>query len=408
MVAKELNSISKQDIEALVSNEVPESRTLDYKVALPGNSSEEKREFLIDVASFANASGGDILFGVKERRDDAGKPTGVPEAASGLAGINTDAEILRLESMLRDSIEPRVPLVRMRSIGGFPDGPLLIVRVGQSWSPPHMVRGSGAGTYRFYSRNSAGKYPLDSTEIRAAFALSEALPERMRKFRDERLARIIAGETPVELAQNSKVVLHLVPASSMRPDSTIDLGAVASSQLKLIAPMNVYQGNRRYNLDGFICFSRSDGLACESYAQFFRSGAVEAVEASMLNSTVEPTFIPSATLEDSVIMGVTRYWVLLQSLGIEPPIVVFLSLLGIKNRKVAGPRGVPRPFEGIAPIERDAVILPEVLIEKVTNDPYEVARALRPAFDTIWQASGWDGSKHYDQNGKWTRNPHEF
>lgn len=408
MVAKELNSISKQDIEALVSNEVPESRTLDYKVALPGNSSEEKREFLTDVASFANASGGDILFGVKERRDDAGKPTGVPEAVSGLAGINTDAEILRLESMLRDSIEPRVPLVRMRSIGGFPDGPLLIVRVGQSWSPPHMVRGSGAGTYRFYSRNSAGKYPLDSTEIRAAFALSERLPERIRRFRDDRLARIIADETPVELARNPRVVLHVVPASSMRTDSTIDLGVIASSQLRLIAPMNAGQGHRRFNLDGFLCFFSGGGLGCQSYVQFFRNGAVEAVESWMLSPAIDHALMPSATLEGSVITGVTRYWILLQSVGIEPPIVVFVSLLGIKNRKVAAPPDVPAPFGGISPIERDTVVLPEVLIERVTNDPYEVARALRPAFDTMWQASGWDSSKLYDQNGKWRRNPHEF
>ena len=41
-----------------------EGRTLDYKRTLPGSTDEEKREFLADVSSFANAAGGDIVYGI--------------------------------------------------------------------------------------------------------------------------------------------------------------------------------------------------------------------------------------------------------------------------------------------------------------------------------------------------------
>ncbi len=61
MINKSFDLIEKADIEALVANEVREGRTLDYKENLPGNSDGDKTEFLADVSSFANASGGYIL-----------------------------------------------------------------------------------------------------------------------------------------------------------------------------------------------------------------------------------------------------------------------------------------------------------------------------------------------------------
>src|SRR3982074_1362806 len=107
------------------------------------------KEFLGDVSSFANAIGGDLVYGVTEARKD-GKPTGIPETVDGLAGVNQDAEALRLESMLRDGIAPRLTGVLLSWVPGFPEG---------RWSGPHMV------TYkqhsRFYGRTSGGKYALD-------------------------------------------------------------------------------------------------------------------------------------------------------------------------------------------------------------------------------------------------------
>ncbi len=63
---KEIESISEQDLQSLVEDEVPENKNMEYKMSLPGNSDGEKKEFLADVSSFANASGGDIYYGIKE------------------------------------------------------------------------------------------------------------------------------------------------------------------------------------------------------------------------------------------------------------------------------------------------------------------------------------------------------
>lgn len=57
-------AIAEADLLALISNAVSEGRTIDYKRELPGNSDGEKKEFLADVSSFANTSGGDLIFGL--------------------------------------------------------------------------------------------------------------------------------------------------------------------------------------------------------------------------------------------------------------------------------------------------------------------------------------------------------
>ncbi|HET7207231.1 MAG TPA: RNA-binding domain-containing protein [Terriglobales bacterium] len=78
----------------------PERQTLDYKVQLPGGGDDDKREFLGDVTSFANMSGGDLLFGISDERYASGRSTGLPGAAEGLVNANLSAEIGRLENLV--------------------------------------------------------------------------------------------------------------------------------------------------------------------------------------------------------------------------------------------------------------------------------------------------------------------
>jgi predicted HTH transcriptional regulator len=106
---KVLDLITESDLQSLVENKVREAKVLDYKRALPGKSDREKREFLYDVSSFANASGGDLIFGVTER-------DGVASEISGLESGNVDEDILRLESIIRDGIDPRIPGLSIRAV----------------------------------------------------------------------------------------------------------------------------------------------------------------------------------------------------------------------------------------------------------------------------------------------------
>jgi len=80
--------------------------------------------------------------------------------------------------MIRDGIAPRIIGLQTKAIDGFSDGCVIVIRIPKSWNYPHMVTYKNHS--RFYSRNSAGKYPLDVTEIRSAFIASESLTENTK------------------------------------------------------------------------------------------------------------------------------------------------------------------------------------------------------------------------------------
>lgn len=209
-----LEEIKETDIARLITDKISEIKTLEFKQTLPGNRDGDKKEFLADVSSFANAAGGDLLYGVKET-------AGIASEACG-AVADVDSEILRLENIIRDGISPRIPGISTRSIPITGKPPVVLIRIPHSWAQPHMVKVGGSS--KFFSRNSAGKYQLDVDEIRAAFALSETSAEQIRNFRRERLAAIVAGETPVPLDDNPpRIVVHSVPVGVFNPASRLDL-----------------------------------------------------------------------------------------------------------------------------------------------------------------------------------------
>lgn len=389
MIQKPFESIIKADIDSLLSNCVHEGRTIEYKRDLPGNADDDKREFLADVSSFANAGGGDLIYGIAAK-------DGIPQTADGL-GFTPDAEKLRLESILRDSLEPRIMGIRIGHIEGFPKGSVLIIRIPKSWNAPHIV--TFKNWSRFFTRNSAGKYQMDVTEIRSAFLHSDALPEKIKRFRDERLARIIAQETPVQLDGNTRLILHLLPIVAFSNDSQIDVTMLEQYVTKL-CPINASGWNHKFNLDGFITFSGA-GATAFSYCQVFRASQIEAVSSIILFTEKDQAVIPSVAYERDVIKATLQYLNFLKLLEIQCPIAILLSFTGVKGAYLATANNT---FFGRPPsIDRDCLTLPDILVEDYSSvsTGEDVAKILRPIFDAVWNACGLARSLNYDDQGNW-------
>lgn len=151
MLPPSLDTLEILHLEALIANGVAESRVLEYKQALPAGRDADKREFLADVSSFANAGGGDIIFGMAANE-------GVASGLVGLPNCNVDDEINRLESMVRDGIVPRIQGLRLRSIAADKRDPVIVIRVPQSWCGPRF--------------STPSKVPIDYHQ-----SLASALPE---------------------------------------------------------------------------------------------------------------------------------------------------------------------------------------------------------------------------------------
>jgi hypothetical protein len=387
VIQKIITGIGKEDIESLISGKVSEGRTLDYKQKLPERDSESKREFLYDVSSFANASGGDMVFGIADERDSDGKATGLPASIEALNLPNASDEIARWENLLRDSITPRIQGIQWRKIEGFQSGSVLVMRIPKSLIGPHMV--VYAGMARFYSRNSTGKYPMEYGEIRSAFVESTNIGEKLRAFREKRLIVISNGESSVGTIRSAFVTLHLMPLSSFfitgNPQDVVRSAARDTNSLQ---PFNAGGWEGQFNFDGFLSTS-GNGSA---YVQVFRDGSIEATDVSLLNiphAGFEHK-IPTVPFEKTVIASVKRYLGVLRRLEIPLPIFVAITLSHIK--------GFTLSYFQSSVIDRNDLLLPEAFVEDYDA---VVETLLRPAFDTVWQACGHEQSLHYDKDGNW-------
>ncbi|AKB32419.1 Divergent AAA domain protein [Methanosarcina siciliae HI350] len=387
MIPKALNQITEQDLQSLVDNGVLEGKTIEYKQVLKLDTYEEKREFLADVSSFANASGGDLIYGIIEDRE-----SGAPERLEGLQIENLDMEIRKLENLVRDGIQPRIPSVDVCHISLSDSKTAVVIRILKSWVSPHRVTYKGHD--KFYSRNSKGKYPLDVGELRVAFNLSNSITEEIRKFRENRISEIQANETFVPLHHdNGKIILHLIPLSAVSFSQTYNMSKLPFNPLK-IRPIRSAGWDGRYNLDGYLTYSmdKDDGKA-RTYVQLFRNGIFEAVESSMLKR--ERSKIPSVAFEEKIMGSFSHYFSFLKDLNVGLPIFAFLTLTGVKGYSMTSePLGVREDT-----IEKDVLLIPEIVIESFD---FEVEEILKLWFDTVWNACGFPCSLNFDNSGKWT------
>lgn len=384
MLTQRIDELSFAIIEALVTAGLREGRTLDFKRDPVGGRDEDKREFLADVSAFANTAGGDLLFGVEE---SGGEATAVP----GIALDDPDAEIRRLDGILRAGLEPRLPAVELRWLPGSNGRGCFMVRVPRSFLAPHRVVFRDHA--KFYGRNSAGKHPLDVTELRAAFLSADGLVQSIRRFRQERLGLIEAGEGALPLRPTATLVLHIVPLSAFGTASEITI----DENRTLLAPLTSGSGfNTRHTLEGFASFVGREDMpeSVSSYTLLFRSGIVEAVSAVGYGGEQGP-MIPAPAVEAALLRFYPHYMESLGKLGLEPPFYLFLSLLGVRDHHLVGGQrffGLPHTYR------REVLLLPEIV---VTDAALAADKVLRPTFDLLWNAFGYPRSFSFGADGRY-------
>ena len=387
MLGKDLSRITQEDLKHLIDNVVLEGKTIEYKSALPGNSDGDRKEFLADVSSFANAGGGDIIYGISEDR-----ATREPKSLDGLDLTNVDQEKARLDNMIREGVEPRIPAVHIRPVILTSGNTAIIIRVGRSWVSPHRVIFKGHD--KFYSRNSSGKYPLDVGELRIAFNLSEAITERIRRFREERTASLYANETPVAMSDSPKIVLHFIPVVSFGGQS-----GVYPPPTSHVRPMQSTGWNTRFTLEGFLNYSASGGLMADSYVHLYRNGIIESVGGSLIEPTSannqDGNYVDSY-YELSVLEVVPDYIKYLKEMDVPTPVIVFLTLVGVRGRMMRhGFRSIS--FHKHA-VDRDVLFIPEIILE---DYDINAAHLMKPIFDAVWNAFGYAKSFNYNDKGEW-------
>ena len=385
MIPGNIDSIGLTDIERLVADRVLEGKSIEYKSALPGGSDGNKKEFLADVSSFANTTGGDLIYGLEENQ-------GIPERLTPLRIADVDLELRRLDNLIRDGIRPRINY-SIRLIDSPEDRKILIIRVVRGWTAPYRVVFQGHD--KFYARTTAGKYPLDVDELRATFTLSQTIIDKIRAFRVDRIISLSNNVTPIPFVEGGKVVLHCLPLSAFGATAAYDV-LQYSNQPHLLRPFRSGRGwSTRITLEGILSYS---GNPADSFTHLFRDGIIESVDGTLLNYEHDGVrSLPSIRYEQAILQYLPVCFSFLRALGVTPPIAVALTLTNVRGVEMSHE---PLDYSDYYPIAVDTLSLPETVVERLDEDP---ARILKPVFDFIWNACGQSGSRNFDAEGRWVQ-----
>ena len=393
MIPTGLEHIDEAQLQALIENPVREKRSIDYKAQLYGNDYAQHREFLADVSSFANGVGGDLVIGVKERG-------GLPVALSGIETDDIDAEIQRLQQVLLHGLGPRLSGCDFHPVPLASGNFIVVIRTVRSWNAPHRVILKGHD--KFYVRDTNGKHPMNVDELREAFVLADRIEQRIRQFRRQRFHAIPAHEIQVPLFDGATLILHLIPLSAFATREALPI-QVLDQKRNLLRPIGS-GGSMRINLDGILFYSggpAADGKPqiSNAYTQLYRNGIIEAVTVMARREDREP--IPSQLYEEALIEALGPYLQAQRELGILPPVYLFLGFVNARGHRFAVNkallfRGGPG-LQGY--LDRDDIELPEAVVEDLNAEPIKV---LRPLFDQIWNAFGFERSLNFDEHGNWT------
>jgi len=302
--------------------------------------------------------------------------------------------MLRIELITRNGLEPPISGIRIRPIPLATGKKVLLVRVPRSWNPPHRV--TAQGTNRFYIRHSAGVHEPSIQELRALFNQSASALEQARLFRDERVRLVTEGRYQRPLQGGGRLFLHIVPLSAFSGMVHLDIEQ-AYAKNDAFRPLGTSGMIPKFNYYGFV--NERGGDKNDGYTQIFRNGSVEATKAGILRERDGYCIISALPLERQIFVRFSSYIIGLRDVGVPPPLIIMFTFEG-----VFGAHYLFSDWGDEPPLPEPVLALPECVLEEYGTE-IDHHRAVRPAFDALWNAMGYPKSLLFNEDGLWDGNP---
>ncbi len=380
-----------KEIEHLVKSKIVENKQLEYKSELPGRDSDNISNCLLKpVCSFANTNDGFIIYGIKEENK-------IPAEIIGVHLENIDEAKLRIENLIRDNTEYQITGtdIAVHELEKQ-DQYVVILKVRKSWYGPHRETRKNL----FYGRNSSGSYPMDMAEIRNAINLSDNLIDNVNKFKTARLIDIEARQTIVPIESGACMVLHVISLPSFMLGSKCSMQKLQKIGTPFVPTNFRFSAwNRRIVLEGLLGISPAERNN-NRYDLLYRSGRIESVTVfPPQHDFIQPNFlrhvIPSQYCEELLMADTNRFLQILKSLDFQPPIIIFLSYLGIKDYSLGTKENRLHKFD------RDVIQLSSEIVESFD---VKTEKILLPLFDAVWHCCGLMGSENYREKEMFVTN----
>jgi hypothetical protein len=237
-------------------------------------------------------------------------------------------------------------------------------------------------------------------ELRVLFTLAPQLAERLRQFRLERVSRIALGDTPVRIDDTRCLILHVVPFTFFDFGPFLSIRDIVRNT-QYFPPLGTNKRHDwRINFDGFVTLS-SSGKAAESqraYVQIFRSGAVEAVAASISR---KDRSVNIQDIDRMIVNHVRLYSKALHECGIESPFAIMASVIGLNGLRLTTGRRLSSGQMEEQAADRDQLHLTEVVLEGVPADNQDCSIILRPMLDQLANSAGCESARSFDESNNY-------
>jgi hypothetical protein len=264
----DFEEIQEKNLQDLILTEQRESLGMDFKQQLP-EGEQARQEVSKDVVAMANASGGNIVYGLAE------KEGGVASKLMSLGPIEGAEKLsAKIQSWLNADIAPSLVGIRIKVVpiehGGF----ALVLRIPRSLQSPHAVVGFPDKTVmRYWRRSESQSVPMPEHEIRRTYVSGIDVHKQVDAFRRERIAFNDGTPSGAYLAGAVRVHGFFVPLNSFLSGSVYSYADLKVACEKLEFAEGSYSATTPC-LEGAMRHSGGQGEVWQSW-HIHRNGVIE-------------------------------------------------------------------------------------------------------------------------------------
>ena len=379
-----LKLTEKSDLCTLIDNKIFENNELEYKnytfsdgkFSIPDKSRDK---FMQEIAAFANTNGGTIVIGMQE--DNNGLP--IKLSGTGMALGNFDNWLSSFRQIVLSRIRPHLHGIKCVPIPVDGEQNIaIVISIPKSVARPHSFWDGNKD--EFFMRYANGIMYMDIGDLRKAFVYSSGLQDKIRQFRRDRIALILANECVGDFGNVPKLVLHIIPEWSFELGNTIAL-----KQFEKDGSFQPIYGSRwrgYYNADGYYIAVTEDSTGkIQTYTQIFHSGIIEMTDIQLLSRGKENIHYNWTVIDGTCRDKIKDYCEILDEMHIPKPWHISISILNGKGAFTDIASNIP------SLLDRDIVNS----LDGIYADDSLIQDALRPVFDSLANAFGssrsaWD------------------